>query len=428
MDQQIFQRLTASELSSYSNELEQAIENHLRWLNGVNRSLVCGEAPERVNLLDAPHLHCHFGRWYHGINNPGLKRQAEFTAIDPVHQELHRIARDLLLARQAGQPCDAAAYNRLLQLTDDLRRLLGQLRAAFKTNMNLISTLMGKVFENAAEGVLITNPDGTIVSVNRAFTEFTGYSPEEALGKTPSLLKSGRQSDAFYHHMWLTLQNEGQWEGEIWNRRKDGKNYLEWLTISAVKDDIGTTTHYVAVFSDITSEKENEERLYRLAHYDLLTDLPNRMLYYDRLRQGLLRARRNNRQVAVMFLDLDGFKQVNDELGHHAGDELLRQVARRLAGALRASDTVSRFGGDEFTIAVPDMAPGDDISHLARKIIDLVAKPYYLGSHRVQVTTSVGISLYPDDGDDPDTLIGHADLAMYETKKAGKNDFRFYQR
>ena len=426
MDATLFQRLTASELNSYVNELELAVENHIRWLNDVNRSLLCHAAPSAENLVTQPYLLCHFGRWYHNVSNTALLAQPEFVAIGPVHEQLHELARRLLQAEVDGKPFDPAAYDDLLARGDEMRHLLARVRASFKSNINLISTLMGKVFENATEGVLITDPDGVILSVNHAFTEFTGYTEREALGQTPGLLKSGRQSEAFYRHMWLTLQNEGQWEGEIWNRRKDGKNYLEWLTITAVRDDAGNTTHYVAVFSDITTEKESEERLYRLAHYDLLTDLPNRMLYYDRLKQALSRARRYNRQVAVMFLDLDGFKQVNDELGHHAGDDLLRQVARRLAGALRASDTVSRFGGDEFTVAIPDLAPDDDVSQVAQKIIDLVAKPYYLGSHCVHVTTSVGISRFPNDGEDPDTLITHADMAMYETKKAGKNGYRFF--
>lgn len=426
MDRNLFQRLTASELDSYATELEHAVENHTRWLNNISRTLLCHGTPAAADLVTAAHLLCHFGRWYHGIDNPALLKLPEFDAIGPVHEAMHKVAQELLLAQQEGKRFDVATYDRLLQLSDEMRQQLGRLRSGFKHNMNLISLLMGKVFENATEGVLITDPNGIILNINNAFTTHTGYRAEEVIGKTPALLSSGRQSEAFYRHMWQTLQNEGQWEGEIWNRRKDGKHYLEWLAISGVRDDTGVITHYVAVFSDITTEKENEERLYHLARYDLLTDLPNRMLFYDRLRQGLLRARRNKRRLSVMFLDLDGFKQVNDELGHPLGDELLRQVARRLTAVLRASDTVARFGGDEFTISLPDLAADDDVSRVAQKIIEAVAKPYYLGNNRVQVTTSVGIAQYPQHGDDPDTLIAHADMAMYETKKGGKNGYRFY--
>lgn len=427
MDATLFQRLTASELNSYSNELEMAAEHHVRWLNGVNRALLLGVPASDEVLADDAHRRCHFGRWYHGIDNRALLNQPEFTAIATVHERLHEAGRQLLQAAARNEPLDVAAYDEFSALADELRHLLSRVRQSLKHNINLVSTLMSKVFENAAEGVIITDPSGAILSVNQAFTGFTGYSAAEAIGKTPSLLKSGRQSPAFYRHMWQTLSNEGQWEGEIWNRRKDGKNYLEWLTITGVRDESGQLTHFVAVFSDITTEKESAERLYHLAHYDLLTELPNRMLFYDRLKQATLRARRNNRQVGIMFLDLDGFKQVNDELGHHAGDDLLREVARRLSGALRASDTVARFGGDEFTVSLPDLTADDNLGEVAQKLIDAVARPYYLGNHRIQVTTSVGISRFPLDGEEPDDLIGHADMAMYETKKSGKNSFRFYR-
>ncbi len=427
MDASLFQRLTTSELNSYATELELAADNHIRWLNSVNKTLLFRTTPTPENLAADAHQLCHFGRWYHGIDNPALLSQPEFAAIGPVHHHLHMKARELLQAAERGEECAVADYDQLINLADELRQLLSRVRIDFKHNINLVSTLMSKVFENAAEGVIITDPNGKILSVNQAFSHFTGYTPAEALGQTPALLKSGRQSDAFYRHMWLTLQNEGQWEGEIWNRRKDGKHYLEWLTITGVKDESGRVSHYVAVFSDITTEKESEERLYHLAHYDLLTELPNRMLYYDRIKQAIVRARRSNRQVGVLFLDLDGFKQVNDELGHHAGDDLLREVARRLTGALRASDTVSRFGGDEFTVCIPDLAPEDDLGRVAQKLIAVVAKPYYLGSNQVKVTTSIGISRFPKDGEDPDQLIGHADMAMYETKKGGKNSYRFFE-
>jgi len=336
------------------------------------------------------------------------------------------VARELLFMQQQGKPVDAASYDRLVHLTDALRQQIHTLRLMLKSNMTLLANLMGRVYENAGEGVMITDISGTIVNVNQAFCQTTGYTKEEVLAHQPNILKSGRQNNAFYHQMWQNLKKEGQWEGEIWNRRKDGKNYLEWLSISAIKNEHGETTHYVAVFSDITSEKENEKRLYQLAHYDQLTELPNRMLFLDRLKQGINRARRNNRRVAVMFLDLDGFKDVNDRLGHQTGDELLRQIAKRLSDTLRASDTVARFGGDEFTIAIPDLGVQDDITHVAEKIITVVDNPCIIGNRQVAVTTSVGISLYPDDGNNGDVLISCADLAMYEAKKAGKNSYRFF--
>lgn len=426
MTQQLIQNLTTSELNGYAVELEQAVENHIRWLNNLNKALLGHKEADPNNLIENPHLLCHFGRWYHGIDAPCLQRLPEFTAIGPVHEQMHQVARELLLEQQYGKPVDAATYDLLIQLTDQLRQQLNALRLSLKSNLTLLSSLMGRVFENAGEGVMITAVDGTIVSVNQSFCQYTGYAAEEVLGRQPNILHSGRQGDAFYRHMWQSLQQEGQWEGEIWNRRKDGKNYLEWLSISAIRNGEGNPTHYVAVFSDITSEKENEKRLYQLAHYDQLTELPNRMLFLDRLKQGLSRARRNNRRVAVMFLDLDGFKPVNDRFGHQVGDELLRQIAKRLSDTLRASDTVSRFGGDEFTVAIPDLGHNDDIAHVAQKITEAVAQPCTIDGKEVAVTTSIGISLYPDDGDNGDMLISCADLAMYEAKKVGKNNYRFF--
>lgn len=426
MDQQLLERLKTSELNGYAAELEKAGENHIRWLNNLNKVLLGHSSTDPSNLADTPHLLCQFGRWYHNISDVALVQMPEFSAIGPIHEQMHQVARELLLAHQQGQATDPARYAHLIQLTDELRQHINALRLNLKDNLALLSSLMHKVFENASEGVMITDTKGVILSINEAFSHYTGYTPAEVIGKQPNILRSGRQGEAFYRHMWQSLAQEGQWEGEIWNRRKDGKNYLEWLTISAIKNEAGETTHYVAVFSDITSEKENEKRLYQLAHYDQLTELPNRMLFLDRLKQAINRARRNNRRVAVMFLDLDGFKAVNDKLGHQVGDELLRQIAKRLSDTLRASDTVSRFGGDEFTVAIPDLGVNDDIAHVAQKIIDVVAAPCTIADHKVTVTTSIGIGLYPDDGDNGDMLISCADLAMYEAKKAGKNSYRFF--
>jgi diguanylate cyclase (GGDEF)-like protein len=226
--------------------------------------------------------------------------------------------------------------------------------------------------------------------------------------------------------MWHEIGNFGQWQGEIWNRKKDGEDYLEWLSIAAVKDEQGKVSHYIGIFSDITSEKESEERLLYLAHYDQLTGLPNRILFNDRLTQALAQAKRGQLQVAVMFLDLDGFKLVNDTLGHAAGDELLRQVAQRLTSCLRATDSVARFGGDEFTIVLPAIEDRSDVIRVANKIIEEVARPYPLDGSEAAITTSIGISLYPGDGADPSVLIHRADNAMYHTKRHGKNHHEFY--
>lgn len=426
MDPRLFQRLTTTELDGHAAELEQAMESHIRWFAAINRTLLCHTAPHAADLAPEPHHHCQFGRWYDNIITPVLRDVPEFFTLGLIHEQMHRAATQLLEKSLRQKPIGVEEYDRFIHLSDELRQQLNQLRAGLRHNISLISSLMGKVFENATEGVMITDPQGTILRVNQSFSQLTGYAPEEVIGKTPNILKSGKQGKAFYRHMWLSLAAERHWEGEIWNRRKDGGNYLEWLSITAVSDEQDKVTHYVAVFSDITGEKESEERLYRLAHYDLLTALPNRMLFHDRLTQALLRARRHQCRVAVMFLDLDGFKQVNDRLGHQWGDELLRQVAQRLSTMLRASDTVSRFGGDEFTLIIPDLNPHDDIRPVAQKIVTTIAHPYALGNDTAHITTSIGISLFPDHGDSPDALVSHADMAMYQAKKTGKNQFQFF--
>jgi diguanylate cyclase (GGDEF)-like protein/PAS domain S-box-containing protein len=327
---------------------------------------------------------------------------------------------------QSGERITEEEYDRLVLFSDELRFLIGALRRELYQDQFITSRLMGKVFENAHEGVIITAPDTTIISVNRAFTEVTGYQPEEVIGQQPDILRSNQQDSTFYQCMWEELKSSGQWQGEIWNRNKQGDIYLEWLSITAVRDDEGNISHYIGIFSDITSEKENEERLHYLAHYDQLTNLPNRILFTDRLKHALALARRARNQVAVMFLDLDGFKEINDSLGHTNGDMLLRMVASRLTDCLRESDTVARFGGDEFTIVLPAIDDEESVAKIARKITKEVARPYLINSHRASVTTSIGISLYPVDGQQAHTLIQKADKAMYHAKRHGKNHHEFF--
>ncbi|MEN6587299.1 MAG: EAL domain-containing protein [Sulfuricella sp.] len=287
--------------------------------------------------------------------------------------------------------------------------------------------LADRVFHSTGEGVAVTDAAGNLVSVNPAFELITGYSAAEVLGRNPRILQSGRHEDAFYREMWACLHDTGQWRGELWNRRKNGEVYPEWLTISAVKDNEGVTTHYVGVFSDISTVKEAMQQIDFLAHHDALTRLPNRILFHDRLSHGLDRAQRENSPLALLYLDLDRFKTVNDTLGHPVGDELLQEVARRMAGALRAGDTLARLGGDEFVLLLEDDANAQQAAVVARKILDLFAVPISVAEHKLNVTASIGISLYPGDGEDPDTLLRHADRAMYEAKSRGRNTYQFFE-
>jgi diguanylate cyclase (GGDEF)-like protein/PAS domain S-box-containing protein len=287
--------------------------------------------------------------------------------------------------------------------------------------------LASTVYDNTADGIVITEPDGTIVSINRAFTEITGYSEHEAVGAKPSILKSERQQEDYYQRMWASLRESGVWQGEIWNRRKNGELFPEWLTITALKDPLGEVRNYVGVFSDISAIKRSQADLERLAHFDPLTDLPNRVLFHDRLSHAFERAERYHHRVAVMLLDLDGFKTVNDSLGHPVGDRLLQLVAERLKTCVRVEDTVSRLGGDEFAIILAELDRGEDVIDVARKILLSAQKPFDIGGHSALVTTSIGIAVFPDDGQQPDVLLRNADAAMYQAKESGRNTYRYYQ-
>ncbi|HPF57834.1 MAG TPA: EAL domain-containing protein [Candidatus Competibacteraceae bacterium] len=284
-----------------------------------------------------------------------------------------------------------------------------------------------RVFENTMEGVMVTDASERITMINQAFTKITGYSKAEVLGKTPRLFKSSRQDPQFYAAMWASIQKTGHWQGEVWNCRKDGEAYPQWLTISTVADDNGQVTHYVGVFSDISSLKRSQEKLNFLAHHDLLTHLPNRLLFNARLEHSIERAKRTQKSLAVLFFDLDHFKNVNDTLGHAAGDDLLRWVAKQLATLVRCEDTVARMGGDEFTMLIEAVDEPNNAATVAYKVLELFREPLHISRHEFFISTSIGISLYPADGNDADTLVRNADAAMYQAKAQGRNNYQFYK-
>ncbi len=284
------------------------------------------------------------------------------------------------------------------------------------------------VFESTAEGVLITDTQQHISAVNRAFTEITGYSETEALGHTPRLLASGLHDSAFYAAMWHQLTAEGHWQGEISNRRKNGELYPSWLTISAVRNRDRQITHFVAVFADISSLKHAQARLDYQAHHDPLTGLPNRTLFESRLLAALNGQQENGGQGAVLFLDLDRFKHINDSLGHPVGDLLLKGIAVRLREQLRDIDTVARLGGDEFIILLPGLQQPSDAEHIAQKLLNCFGAPFQAGEHEFFISASIGTSLYPQDGCDVATLVKNADAAMYRSKAKGRNRVESYTR
>jgi len=283
------------------------------------------------------------------------------------------------------------------------------------------------VFDNTTEGIMITDADGRIVAVNRAFTAITGYGAEEVQGRSPRLLSSGRHDEAFYRAMAESLKQTGHWRGEIWNRHKNGQVFPVLQTISAVQDETGRVTGHVTMFSDITHIKQTEARLEKLAYHDALTGLPNRLLFDERLEHAMQQAQRHGERLAVLYFDLDRFKSLNDTLGHQVGDALLEAIAARLGKRLRKSDTLSRRGGDEFTVLLENLREPEQAANVARDILRQLSKPFQLSTgDTVQTSTSIGISLFPDDGRDAHQLVERADAAMYEAKTGGGGQYRFY--
>ena len=355
----------------------------------------------------------------------GLEMSRMIKALDPEAQiiivssstetEHLRLSLDIGIDRYVTKPLDAHL------LSDAVAKCL---RDAQRLRELRISRL---VFEAASEGVIVTDSGGHIIAVNPAFCEITGYRAEEALGQQPSLLSSGHHKAEFYQQMWSSLRSFGRWTGEIINRRKSGEVFPEWLSIVAVEEPFRRTTRYVGLFSDITQRKREEDRIRRLAHYDVLTGLPNRILFNDHVRRTLARMHRLSGQLAVLYLDLDHFKPVNDLYGHAIGDLVLTEAARRMAATMRDTDTVSRRGGDEFVASLESEDAKETAALVSGKLIEAVSLPYEVEGHLIHIGVSIGIAIYPDDGEDSDTLLAAADSALYEVKEGGRGNFRFYR-
>lgn len=286
--------------------------------------------------------------------------------------------------------------------------------------------LSSMVLQNSSEGMLVTDENNQIVSINPAFSKITGYSFEEVKGKNPRMFRSDRHDQAFYHAMWDAIITTGQWQGEIWDKRKNGEIHAKWLTINTILNKDGTIHRYVALFSDITEKKKSEELIWRQANFDTLTGLPNRDMFRDRLGQEVKKSIRAELPLALLLVDLDQFKEVNDTLGHAVGDMLLIEAARRISACVRESDTVARLGGDEFTIVISEISDNSHVENVAQKIIGKLAEPFHLGDEVVYISASIGITLYPNDSIDIDALMKNADQAMYVAKNKGRNRFSYF--
>lgn len=361
---------------------------------------------------------------------PEPYRNKHDTYLDNYHQTGH--ATVIGIGREAvGQHKDGSVFPIDLNVTEMSARgetiyigTLRDIRERKQAEEEL--RLAAKVMDTSLEAVMITDMDNNIQSINPAFVSITGYTEEEVLNKNPSILQSGKHDRHFYEEMWDSINQTNSWQGEIWDRRKNGEIYPKWLSVSVIRDDDGAISNHVAIFSDITERKLAEDRLFHAAHYDSLTQLPNRMLFNDRLEQAIERAGRKNWKLALLFLDLDNFKVINDTLGHDIGDELICQVASRLETTLWESDTVARLAGDEFTVIVENIKDNDDIIQVVNKIVNALSQPFQLNDQERFATASIGISIFPEDGNDSRTLLKHADVAMYLAKNDSDHSFQIY--
>jgi diguanylate cyclase (GGDEF)-like protein/PAS domain S-box-containing protein len=324
-------------------------------------------------------------------------------AAEPPPTERDEVFDDAVTLDQGTDPCEAARI--------DERHRLG---------------LAALVFSEVSDGVLVTDASARILDVNPAFCKITGYTREEVIGRNPRMMKSDRHDPAFYAAMWRSLHVEGRWQGEVWDRRKSGELYAKWLSITTVRNSLGAVTHYVGIFSDITHAKGGDDRVEQATHTDGLTGLPNRVLFRERLRRGMMGARLRSAMLAVLFLDIDDFQRINCGLGHCAGDELLHAVGERISAVLRETDTVARLSEDEFAIVLADVDDPTDVAIVARKLVGTFCEPFRVANQDVSVTASVGVALFPDDASDMESLLRDADVAMYHAKQAGRDTYRFF--
>ncbi|MCX7192588.1 MAG: diguanylate cyclase [Proteobacteria bacterium] len=286
--------------------------------------------------------------------------------------------------------------------------------------------LAATIFQSSSEAMVVTDADNRIITVNPAFTKLTGYTGNEVIGKNPNLLKSDKQPKEFYQQMWHLLKTKGHWDGEVWNLRKSGQLYAEWLCINVIYNDDGSTRLYVAIFSDITEKKQADELVWKQANYDQLTHLPNRRLFRDRMAQSIKIANRSKNSFALMFIDLDRFKEINDILGHHTGDKLLQAAALRINQCVREMDTVARMGGDEFTVILSQIADPIYAGKIAGTIIRKLNDPFTIEGADIDISASIGITIYPADGDNTEQLLKNADIAMYAAKHSGRGRFSYF--
>ncbi len=357
------------------------------------------------------------------VEHDERQRVAETLNQTPAPEEIHH---ERKARRSDGTLIDVEIFASRLEV-EGRRLVVGVvLDRSGRKQEDAMAQFSSLIYEHSSDAMVVTDANGVVITVNPAFTDITGYSLDEIVGNRISMLNSGRHNSAFFQAMWEGINHSGSWEGEIWNRRKNGEEYAEQLTISTSYNEDGSVRCRVGLFSDITEKKRREERIWHQAHYDYLTGLPNRLMLQQGLEAKMLYARHTGSSFVLLYLDLDLFKEVNDTLGHAKGDELLRQVAARLQSCIRRSDLVARLGGDEFCILADGISDEEEVRSLCEKIVRSVAEPYVLGDDRGLISVSIGATFYPQDGDSAEVLIQNADLAMYSAKDQGRNSYAVF--
>ena len=420
--------------------LEQRVLERTEQLRHSEEHLrsVINSVPALIAFVDAEQRYVYVNRQYQQRFAPEHSSIIGCSVAEVLGPERYAVAGPLIQRALQGQ---AQSYDwqpfagvwqqvNYLPMQDNLGRVSGYyVLGTDITERKQFELLQGEaaaVFSNSYEAIMVVNAEGLITRVNAAFTRITGYSQEEVAGQSPRLLSSGRHDAAFFREFWRGLIEDGAWRGEIWNRRKNGDVFAVLQSVSVVRDAQGQLLHYVSVFADISQIKAHEAELDRVANYDSLTHLPNRRLLSDRLQQSILRADRSGKSCAICFLDLDGFKTVNDRLGHAVGDQILVGMARHLSAILRAEDTLARLGGDEFVVLLSEVGSAEECTLILERMLEAARIPVQAREHVVQISASVGVSLYPSDNADPDILLRHADMAMYLAKQAGKNRYQLF--
>jgi len=363
------------------------------------------------------------GSGYISLIHPREREAAHASLLRMIASEITVADFDRLYWRQDGT--EFWGHLNASRMSDEEGNLLGMIAVisdvdAHKRDLERLR-IAATVFEASHDGILVTNSENRIISVNQAFTLITGYTPEDALGKTPAIFRSGEHPDEFYAELWKTLASRGRWDGEVRNRRKDGSVNVDWLSIALLRDDAGAIVNHIAIISDITEHKAAAARMRQMAQYDFLTNLPNRALFSDRLQHTLANAQRYQRKFALLFIDLDNFKPINDSHGHRVGDAVLCEIARRLSEHIRASDTVARLGGDEFIVLAPEIENLAEAGILAEKVVRILAAPLKIDGIEFGITVSIGVATFPASGESAEVLIAAADQAMYLAKGNGRN-------